>query len=106
MDFGALLNMKKTMVDTLVEITWSDGTPVVGAKVFDHRQNTLLGVTDRDGKLLLNVLNGTLLRLVEPDYGQQQSLRLVQGKKKSEQEMMAINSPNEYSVVMAEGWTL
>ena len=106
MDFSELLGMRKTLVDTHVSITWDDGTPVVGAKVFEHRNNTLLGITNSDGKLLLSVLNGTLLRLVEPDYGQQQSLRIVQGKKKGAQEMAIAPGSSEYSVIMAEGWSL
>lgn len=106
LDFADVLKLPKTYVETHVSITWGDGQPVVGAKVFDHRKNILLGVTGKNGDLLLTVPNGMLLRLVEPNYGQQQSLRIVQGKKKNDREMMAATGTSPYYAVLAEGWTL
>ena len=100
------LGMKRVWVETHVSITWSDDKPVVGAKVFDHRTNTLLGVTDGTGRLLLTVINGTVLRLVEPTYGQQQSLRIVQGKQKTNKEMMSATSTSNYSAGIVDIWII
>lgn len=105
-DFAEILKMPKVMVETQISITWSDGSAVIGAKVFDHRSNTILGVTNQFGKLTLTVPNGSLLRIVDPNYGQQQSLRLVQGKKKNDRELMATSSTSPYSSVLVEGWSL
>jgi hypothetical protein len=56
------------------------GDPVVGAKVYDHLPNVFLGKTDKNGELVLKIKNGTVVRLVEPEYGEQQALRVVQGE--------------------------
>ena len=86
-------------VEVTVSIVWlPEGDPVVGASVYEHEENTLLGKTDEAGKFITTVPNGTVLRLVEPAYGKQQALRLVQGEL----------SPSRSIRVSAvgEGWTI
>lgn len=79
---AAPLDLPDGFVEVTVDIVWTNrgGAPVEGAKVFEHATNKLLGETGKDGKLKLLVQNGTVLRLTEPNYGQQQALRLVQGE--------------------------
>ena len=48
------------------------GEPVPGVYVFDARTNRLYGRTADNGRLDLSVAAGTVLRIVEPIYGQQQ----------------------------------
>ena len=86
-DFAAALKLKAAWVEATVKVRWSDESPVVGAKVFDHRAHRLLGQTDTNGVLIALVPNGTLLRIVDPNYGQQQAMHLVQGKKQTDTEM-------------------
>ncbi len=105
-DFATILKMPKAFVETHVGITWSDGKPVIGAKVFDHRNHQLLGLTNQFGKLLVTVPNGTLLRLVEPNYGQQQALIIVQGKRKNDKELLSTTSTSPYFAVVTGGWTI
>ncbi len=64
-------------VQQSVSIKLADMTPVVGVKVFDNATNTLLGVTGQDGSVTVNTTIGAELRMVEPGYGQQQSLLVV-----------------------------
>lgn len=92
------LNLPNGPVDVTAAIAWADGKPVVGAKVIDHCSNQLVGVTGSDGKLQFSTQNGAILRLVEPKYGQQQALRIVQGELKP-------NSINRVAIV-GEGWTI
>lgn len=47
--------------------------PVRGAKVFNSANNSLLATTDSAGYAYLTVKEGQKLRVVEPDYGQQQA---------------------------------
>ena len=48
------------------------GQPAAGVHIFDARTNRLLGQTRDDGRLQLQVASGTVLRAVEPVYGEQQ----------------------------------
>lgn len=96
---GPDLNLPEEPVDVTVEIVWlPDGAPVEGASVFRHPNNELFGRTGKDGMFITQLPNGTLLRLVEPTYGQQQALRVVQGERR----------PNRGIRVsrLGEGWTL
>lgn len=96
---GADLKLPAGLVEVQIEILWTNmgGAPVVGAKVFEHEVNKLLGETGKDGKLTITVENGTVLRLVEPSYGQQQALRLVQGA--------LVPNKSVRVAAVAEGWT-
>lgn len=98
------------LVSAVVSITWSDGSPVVGAKVFDHSTNTLLGHTGADGTFHGTVQDGTLLRLVDPDYGVQQSFKRIQAPAAAMSTAAAdadASSDNAPVVAMAsEGWSL
>ena len=93
------LNLPEGDVEVTVAIEWMpDGEPVVGASVFDHSENSLLGKTDEAGKLVATVPNGSIIRLVEPEYGQQQALRLTQGE--------LVNGRDVRVARMGEGWTI
>ena len=85
-------------VDVEVEITWDDESPVVGARVYEHVPNSFLGTTGEDGKLSFKSKNGTIIRLVEPEYGIQQALRTVSAKYNA--------AGDNYVAGMGEGWTL
>ncbi|MCB2262130.1 MAG: hypothetical protein LGR52_04220 [Candidatus Thiosymbion ectosymbiont of Robbea hypermnestra] len=91
--------LPKEDVEVTVEISWvPSGDPVEGARVFDHLPNLLLGRTGKDGKFTTKVANGTVLRLVEPKYGLQQALRVVQGE---------LHAQNDIRIArVGEGWTL
>jgi hypothetical protein len=74
-----------------------DNSPATGTRIFEHYPNALLGTIPEEGKVELNVPNGTMLRLVEPQYGLQQSI----------QQVIGIKDPNGIAVAsMGEGWTL
>jgi hypothetical protein len=68
-----------------VSVKWTDMTPVVGAKVFDNTTNMLLGVTGRKGSVAVKTSVGAVLRIVEPDYGQQQAVIVVKAAVSDEQ---------------------
>ena len=96
---GNNLSLPDEPVEVTVSIVWlPGGGPVAGASVFAHQTNELLGRTGRDGLITLTVRNGSILRLVEPTYGQQQALRLVQGARSA-------NRPIRVAAV-GEGWTI
>lgn len=65
-----------------IELLWQDGKGVEGASVFLHDANQLLGKTDKSGRLSVTAPEGSVLRLVEPNYGRQQALKYVQGNRK------------------------
>jgi hypothetical protein len=48
--------------------------PVQGANVFDNETNELLATTGNDGYARLKAYDGQVVRIVEPDYGQQQAI--------------------------------
>lgn len=98
------LTYRGVFVETHVSIVWSDQKPVVGAKVFHHYGNQLLGVTDTAGYLLLTVPNGTVIRMVDPTYGQQQALHIVQAQKKSNRQMLSTTSTSPYIDAVATWW--
>lgn len=91
-------------VDVFVSIEWSDGKPVVGARVFDHIPNKLLGETNDTGEFFFTADYGAVVRLVEPEYGLQQSLFKVEGKPRGSSETKPGN--NSMIAEFAEGWTL
>jgi hypothetical protein len=96
---GPGLQLPPEPVDVTVKIVWlPDGAPVEGASVFKHQENELIGKANKDGIYASQIQNGTILRLVEPKYGQQQALRVVQGERE----------PNKNIRVsrVGEGWTL
>ena len=103
-DFNRELKIAAVWVETRVQIRWSDEKPVIGAKVFDHRSGALLGVTDGSGQLLLTVPNGTVLRMIDPVYGQQQALYLVQGTRKDTRQMMGTTSTSNFSATTGAWW--
>jgi hypothetical protein len=93
------LQLPDEMVEVTASIVWiPDGTPVEGAKIYDQAKNTFIGETGKDGKFVFQTKNGTVVRLVEPKYGQQQALRIIQGER----------TPNKNIRVagVAEGWTI
>jgi hypothetical protein len=95
------LNMKlpNEEVEVIVDIKWvPSDEPVDGASIYDHVPNTLLGKTGKDGKFVFRTKNGTVLRLVEPKYGLQQALRVVQGERVSSKDIRVSR--------VGEGWTL
>jgi hypothetical protein len=93
------LRLPDELVDVTVHIVWvPTGAPVLGASVFKHVSNELLGKTDKRGNYRTKQPNGTVLRLVEPKYGQQQALRVVQGEREP-------RSPIRVCRV-GEGWTI
>ena len=103
-DIRNALQLEDFLVETHISIRWADEKPVIGAKVIDHHTNVLLGLTDGAGSLLLTVRNGTVLRMVDPAYGQQQALHFVQGRKKSPREMMATTGTSAYVTHVAPWW--
>jgi len=60
-----------------LNITWDNGDPVVGARVYNHIPNVFLGETNKEGTLVFTAKVGTVIRMVEPQYGRQQNLREV-----------------------------
>ncbi len=52
----------------------SDNTPVEGAKVYNNQTGQLLGTTKDDGRVNIVISNGGTIRVVEPNYGQQQGI--------------------------------
>jgi hypothetical protein len=72
---------QKAQVAVTVQVLWeATKEPVPGARVYDHIPNQLLAVTQPDGKVTLTLLNGTVLRVVDPFYGTRQGLMTVAGK--------------------------
>lgn len=93
------LNLPPGVVSVTVEILWiPSNKPVEGARVYDHKPNKLIGKTDENGQLKFESENGTIIRLVEPEYGLQQALRIVQGELRSNSDIRVAS--------MGEGWTL
>lgn len=85
-------------VEVTVKIVWlMDGTPVDNAIIFDHKDNKEIGKTDKEGLFQTILKDGTVLRLVEPNYGQQQAIRVVQGER-IPQKSIRISR-------VGEGWT-
>ena len=73
-----------------------DAGPVEGVRVFNHNTNKLLGKTGKDGVLVIKGLpNGTQIRLVEPEYGAQQSIMVVNARK---------HWSGQYLAVMGDYW--
>lgn len=73
-----------------------DAGPVEGVRVFNHDTNDLLGKTDKEGVLIVKGLpNGTKIRLVEPEYGAQQSIMVVNARK---------HWTGQYITVMGDFW--
>lgn len=68
------------------------GEPVPGVFVFDARTNRLYGRTDDNGRLDLSVAVGTVLRIVEPIYGQQQ--HVTEPVNQSKEEPVVWKRPN------------
>lgn len=68
---------QQVQMTQMVRVLWTSMEPVAGAKVYNHTTNTLLGVTGADGIAVVTAPNGTTLRIVDPDYGQQQSVYVV-----------------------------
>ncbi|TBY57684.1 hypothetical protein E0H39_29710 [Rhizobium leguminosarum bv. viciae] len=91
-------------VDVLINIKWNDGKGVEGARVFDHIPNRLLGETNAAGEFFFTADLGTVIRLVEPKYGLQQSLFHVAGTPRTEKS--TVPGANAMTSSFAEGWTL
>ena len=65
---------------TEISVSWEQtGEPVVGAGVFRMPENELLGFTGSSGRFVANVVPGTSLRVVEPQYGVQQASLVANG---------------------------
>lgn len=93
------LKLPQEPVEVTVKIVWlPSGDPVEGASVFRHSANELLGRTGKDGTFNTQLPNGTVVRLVEPKYGQQQALRVVQGEREPTKSVRISR--------VGEGWTI
>ena len=79
-----------------LNLTWDNGDPVVGARVYNHIPNVFLGETNKEGVLVFKAEVETIIRMVEPQYGRQQNLRQV----------TEVDIKNAKGIVRwVEGWT-
>ena len=75
----AHVSQEERTLNTVYVYTEKTGEPVVGAHVFEVETNELLGVTGEDGFADFVASPDTLIRVVEPNYGEQQYMGPASG---------------------------